>query len=88
VLSELSESVGIVVWPSLAEKPIEAHSLRASSGQPCTGGAVSTSNTCTDKVIGLDEDFSQEELNRAARYLNVEFSGKSLFGNFAPKLLL
>jgi len=26
----------------------------------------------------LDEDFSQEELNRAARYLNVEFSGKSL----------
>jgi heat-inducible transcriptional repressor len=31
-----------------------------------------------DKVVTLDEDFNQEELNRAARFLNTEFSGKSL----------
>jgi heat-inducible transcriptional repressor len=31
-----------------------------------------------DKVVTLDEDFTQDELNRAARFLNTEFSGKSL----------
>ncbi|PYS27295.1 MAG: hypothetical protein DMF75_20630 [Acidobacteria bacterium] len=39
---------------------------------------VSNSNIVHDKVITLDEDFTQDELNRTARYLNVEFSGKSL----------
>ena len=39
---------------------------------------VSTSNIVHDKVITLDEEITQDELNRTARYLNAEFEGKSL----------
>jgi len=39
---------------------------------------VSTSNVVHDKVVTVAEDFSQEELDRAARFLNTEFAGKSL----------
>ncbi len=78
VLSELSESVGIVVWPSLAENRLKHIRFVRLPDNRVLVVLVSTSNIVHDKVIGLDEDFSQEELNRAARYLNVEFSGKSL----------
>jgi heat-inducible transcriptional repressor len=78
VLSELSESVGIVVWPSLAENRLKHIRFVRLPDNRVLVVLVSTSNIVHDKVIGLDEDFSQEELNRAARYLNVEFAGKSL----------
>ena len=39
---------------------------------------VSRSNIVQDKVIRLDENFSQDELDQTARYLNTEFRGKSL----------
>src|SRR5882762_4880624 len=78
VLSELSENVGIVVWPSLAENRLKHIRFVRLPDSRVLVVLVSTSNIVHDKVIGLDEDFSQEELNRAARYLNVEFSGKSL----------
>src|SRR6266849_5701070 len=78
VLSELSENVGSVVWPSLAENPLKHIRFVRLPDNRVLVVLVSTSNIVHDKVIRLDEDFSQEELNRAARYLNVEFSGKSL----------
>src|SRR6266478_814377 len=73
VLSELSENVGIVVWPSLAENRLKhIRFVRL----PVV--LVSSSNIVHDKVITLNEEFSQDELDRTARYLNVEFGGKSL----------
>ena len=78
VLSELSENVGIVVWPSLAENRLKHIRFVRLPDNRVLVVLVSTSNIVHDKVIRLDEDFSQEELNRAARYLNVEFNGKSL----------
>lgn len=78
VLSELSENVGIVVWPSLAENRLKHIRFVRLPDNRILVVLVSTSNIVHDKVIALDEDFSQEELNRAARYLNVEFGGKSL----------
>ena len=78
VLSELSENVGIVVWPSLAENRLKHIRFVRLPDNRVLVVLVSTSNIVHDKVIRLDEDFNQEELNRAARYLNVEFSGKSL----------
>lgn len=78
VLSELSENVGIVVWPSLAENRLRHIRFVALPENRVLVVLVSTSSIVHDKVIRLDEEFSQEELNRAARYLNVEFGGKSL----------
>ena len=39
---------------------------------------VSAPHIIQHKVIRVDEEFTQEELERTARYLNAEFSGKSL----------
>jgi heat-inducible transcriptional repressor len=78
VLSELSENVGIVIWPSLAENRLRHIRFVGLPEKRVLVVLVSTSNIVHDKVIRLDEDFSQEELNRAARYLNAEFGGKSL----------
>jgi heat-inducible transcriptional repressor len=78
VLSELSENVGIVVWPSLAENRLKQIRFMKLPDSRILVVLVSMSNIVHDKVITLDEDFSQEELNRTARYLNGEFAGKSL----------
>jgi heat-inducible transcriptional repressor len=78
VLSELSENVGIVVWPSLAENRLKEIRFMKLPENRILVVLVSSSNIVQDKVITLDEEFTQDELNRTARYLNSEFAGKSL----------
>ncbi|MDX6557543.1 MAG: heat-inducible transcriptional repressor [Blastocatellia bacterium] len=78
VLSQLSENVGIVVWPSLAENRLKHIRFVRLPDSRILVVLVSTSNIVHDKVISVDEDFTQDELDRTARYLNAEFSGKSL----------
>ena len=78
VLSELSKNVGIVVWPSLAENGLQHISFLNLPDNRILVALVSTSNMVQDKVIRLGEGFSQDELDRTARYLNTEFRGKSL----------
>lgn len=78
VLSELSENVGIVVWPSLAENGLQHIKFLNLPDNRILVAIISTSNIVQDKVIRLDEMFSQEQLDRIARYLNTEFRGKSL----------
>ena len=78
VLSALSENVGIVVWPSLAHNGLKHIRFVKLPDNRILVVLVSTSNVVHDKVVTVNEDFSQDELNRAARFLNTEFSGKSL----------
>src|SRR5262245_55011417 len=78
VLSALSNNVGIVVWPSLAHNGLKHIRFVKLPDNRILVVLVSTSNVVHDKVVTLDEDFTQEELNRAARFLNTEFAGKSL----------
>ena len=78
VLSELSENVGIVVWPAFAEYNLREIRFLRLSDRRVLVVQVSTSNIVHDKVIALAEEFSQDELDRASRYLNSEFRGKSL----------
>jgi len=78
VLAELSENVGIVVWPSIAENRLQHIRFVRLPDKRILVVMVSTSHLVHDKVIQVDEVFSQEELDRTARYLNAEFSGKSL----------
>lgn len=78
VLSQLSDNVGIVVWPSLADNGLTHIRFVKLPDHRILVVLVSTSNIVHDKVITLDEEFNQEELNRTARFLNTEFAGKSL----------
>ena len=78
VLSELSDNVGIVVWPSLADNGLKHIRFVQLPDNRILVVLVSTSGVVRDKVITLDEGFTQEELNRAAQFLNTEFAGKSL----------
>ena len=78
VLSLLSENVGIVVWPPLAENRLQHIKFLRLTDKRILVVLVSRSNIVQDKVIRLDENFSQDELDQTARYLNTEFRGKSL----------
>ncbi len=78
VLSALSENVGIVVWPPLAENRLQHIKFLQLPDKRILVVLVSASNIVQDKVIRLEEDFSQDELDRTASYLNTEFRGKSL----------
>ncbi|HJU63409.1 MAG TPA: heat-inducible transcriptional repressor HrcA [Candidatus Binatia bacterium] len=77
-LSELSENVGIVVSPSLAENRLSHIEFLQLPDKRILVVLVTTSNTIHNKIIRLEETLTQEELEKTARYLNTEFSGKSL----------
>jgi heat-inducible transcriptional repressor len=79
VLSALSQNVGIVVSPSLAENRLKHIEFVQLPDKRILVVLVSMANIIHNKVIRTsDDDFSQDELDRTARYLNTEFSGKSL----------
>jgi len=79
VLSALSQNVGIVVSPSLAENRLKHIEFVQLPDKRILVVLVSTSGIIHNKVIrATDEDLTQDELDRTARYLNTEFSGKSL----------
>lgn len=78
LLSVLSKNIGIVVSPSLAQDPLRHIEFVNLSDRRVLVVLVSAPNKVHNKIIRLTENFSQEELNRTARYLNVEFGGKSL----------
>lgn len=78
LLSELSENVGIVVSPSLGDNRLQhIEFMRLADGRILVV-LIFPSNVVQNKIIRVDEPFGQDELDRTARYLNAEFSGKSL----------
>jgi heat-inducible transcriptional repressor len=78
LLSALSQNVGIVVSPSLANDRLQHIEFVNLSEKRILVVLVSAPNIVHNKIIRLEETLSQEDLDRTARYLNVEFSGKSL----------
>ena len=78
VLSALSENVGIVVSPSLADNRLQHIEFMQLADHRILVVLVSAPNIIHNKIIRIDEMLSQEELERTARYLNTEFAGKSL----------
>jgi heat-inducible transcriptional repressor len=78
VLSTLSENVGIVVSPSLSENTLQHIEFVQLGDNRILVVLVSTPGIVHNKIIRLDEPLSQDDLERTARYLNVEFAGKSL----------
>ncbi|MEO8074170.1 MAG: HrcA family transcriptional regulator, partial [Acidobacteriota bacterium] len=78
LLSALSNNVGIVVSPSLAKDRLQHIEFVNLSDKRILVVLVSAPNIIHNKIIRLRETFSNEELERTARYLNAEFGGKSL----------
>lgn len=78
LLSALSENVGIVVSPSFAQDHLQHIEFVGLSDNRVLVVMVSAPNIVHNKIIRLNETLSQEELDRTARYLNIEFAGKSL----------
>jgi heat-inducible transcriptional repressor len=78
LLSELSENVGIVVSPSLGDNRLQHIEFMQLADGRILVVLIFPSNVVQNKIIRVDEPFGQDELDRTARYLNAEFSGKSL----------
>jgi heat-inducible transcriptional repressor len=77
-LSELTSNVGIVVSPSLAENRLSHIEFVKIPDKRILVVLVTASSTIHNKVIRLEDNITQEELEQTARYLNTEFTGKSL----------
>ena len=78
LLSALSQNVGIVVSPSLAHDLLQHINFVNLSDKRILIVLVSAPNIVHNKIIRLEANYSQDDLDRTARYLNVEFAGKSL----------
>jgi heat-inducible transcriptional repressor len=78
LLSHYSEGVGIVILPNLTQDILKhIDFVRLGEGRILVI-MVSRAGLVQDRVVRIDEDFSQDELNSTARYLNENFSGQSL----------
>jgi heat-inducible transcriptional repressor len=79
LLSALSENVGIVVSPSLADNILQHIEFMRLTDNRILVILVSAANIVQNKIIRIDdEELTQDSLERTARYLNTQFSGKSL----------
>ncbi len=88
LLSELSANVGIVVSPSLADNRLQHIEFLHLADDRILVVLVFSSNAVQNKIIRIDEHLSQDDLEQTARYLNAEFSGKSLLAIRAELLAL
>src|ERR1044071_4529237 len=78
VLSALSKNVGIVISPSLADNRLNHIEFVLLPDKRILVVLVSTANIIHNKVIRTADELTQDDLDHTARYLNTEFSGKSL----------
>ncbi len=78
LLSALSNNVGIVVSPSLANDRLQHIEFVNLSDNRILVVLVATPNIVHNKIIRLKVTFTKEELEKTANYLNAEFVGKSL----------
>jgi len=78
ILAEVSHNVGLVLGLPLEEKLLEQIKFVRLPERRVLAVIVSKPDLVENKVIRLDEEFSQEELDRTADYLNAEFQGWSL----------
>ena len=77
-LSEVSRNVGLVLAPAPEEKLLEHIKFLTLPDQRVLVVIVSRPDLVETKVVRVDEEFSQEDLDRAAAFLNTEFRGWSL----------
>ena len=78
VLSEVSHNVGLALAPALEEKVLEHIKFVQLPERRILVVIVTKPDLVETKAIRLEENFSQQELDRTADFLNAEFRGWSL----------
>ncbi|MGH9916707.1 MAG: heat-inducible transcriptional repressor HrcA, partial [Pyrinomonadaceae bacterium] len=78
LLSEISDNIGLVMYPSLADTRLQHIEFVRISDERILVVIVSSPNIIQNKLVRATEPFTQDELERMAHYLNVEFTGKTL----------
>ena len=77
-LSEVSRNVGLVLAPALEEKLLEHIKFVNLPDRRVLVVIVSKPDLVENRVVRLEDEFTQEELDQAANFLNAEFHGWSL----------
>ncbi len=77
-LSEISSNVGLVLAPALEEKLLEHIKFVNLPDRRVLVVIVSKPDIVENRVVRLEDEFTQEELDQAANFLNAEFRGWSL----------
>jgi len=78
VLAKVSRSVGLVLGMSLEEKLLEHIKFVKLPDDRVLAVIVSRPDVVEHRVVRVEEDISQAELDRTAEYMNAEFRGWSL----------
>jgi heat-inducible transcriptional repressor len=78
LLSQLSNNVGIVVSPSSARDILHHIEFVKLPDSRILVITVSSAGRVQDRVIRVDAEFSQDELNSTSRYLVENFHGRTL----------
>ena len=78
VLSAVSRHVGFAIAPPNAEAVFHRIEFVPLSGQRILVVLVARGNQVSQKTIDVGEAIDQSELEKAASYLNAEFSGRTL----------
>jgi heat-inducible transcriptional repressor len=78
ILSEVSRNVGLVLAPALEEKLLEHIKFVNLPDRRVLAVIVSKPDLVENRVVRLEDEFTQEELDQAADFLNAEFHGWSL----------
>jgi heat-inducible transcriptional repressor len=78
ILSEVSKHLGVVLGPSLEEKLLEQIKFIRLSERRILAVIVSKPDLVENRIFPFEEDCSQDDLDRAADFLNHEFRGWSL----------
>ena len=77
-LSEVSHNVGLVLAPALQEKLLEHIKFVNLPDHRVLVVIVSKPDLVENRVVRLEDEFTQEQLDQAANFLNAEFHGWSL----------
>jgi heat-inducible transcriptional repressor len=77
-LSEISRNVGLVLAPALEEKLLEHIKFVNLPDRRVLVVIVSKPDLVENRVVRLEDEFTQEDLDQAANFLNTEFRGWSL----------
>lgn len=78
VLSELMHGIGIVVCPPVATAVLEQIRFVRVAARRILVVVVTRNGWVWDKLVGVHESFSQQELDDIAAYLNHNFAGRTL----------
>jgi len=78
VLARVSHSVGLALGMSLEEKLLEHIKFVKLPDHRVLAVIVTSPDVVEDRVLRVEDDISQAELDRTAEYMNAEFRGWSL----------